>query len=111
MNTPLIKSFNDHRLGRNEFDHTIITSFKGFRELFGNFICTFVHLVFDFSEFASDVRGVAIENWSLTIHDFIGVVHDDDLSLEELSISSWYILSIRYDVNSLNMCDGETLNV
>merc|ERR1712100_215394 len=39
------------------------------------------------------------------------MVHDDNLSLEELSVLSWHILGIRSDITSLDISNRETLDV
>merc|ERR1712023_448678 len=39
------------------------------------------------------------------------MVHNDNLSLEELSVHGWRVLGIRSDVSSLDISDGKTLDV
>ena len=46
---------------------------------------------------------MAIENWSVTVHDLTWMVHDDNLGLEVFSVHGWDVLGIRSDVTSLDI--------
>merc|ERR1711976_596623 len=65
------------------------------------------HLV----ESASDVRGVAIENWGVTLLDFTWVVQDDDLSVEALALGGWVVLAVGAHITSSDVLDGDVLDV
>jgi len=106
-----VESLNNHWLGWGHSDDTSITRLEELWERLGNNTSSLVHLVFDFGELASDMAGVAIEDWSVTVHDLTWMVHDDNLSLEPLSVLCWLSLGIRGDVTSLDVSDGESLDV
>jgi hypothetical protein len=57
------------------------------------------------------MAGVAIEHWSVTVHDLTWMVHDDNLSLEVVGVLGWGVLGIGGNVTSLDVGNGETLNV
>ena len=65
----------------------------------------------DLGEFAGDVGGVAIEDGSVAVFDLSGVVHDDDLGDERLDFFGRVVLGVTADVASLDVLDGETLDV
>lgn len=54
---------------------------------------------------------MAIEDGSVTVMDFSGVVHDDDLSDETDGFSCGVILGIRTNVTSLELFNGKILNI
>lgn len=57
------------------------------------------------------MAGMAIKNWSVSVLDFTWVVHDNDLSLEEVGVLGWNIPGIRSNITSLDISDGETIDV
>ena len=65
----------------------------------------------NFGEFTGDVSGVAIQNGAVTVFNLSGVVHDDDLSQEVFDFHWGVVLGVSTDVSSLDVLDGETLNV
>jgi len=105
------ESFDNHWLGWGHSDDTGITRFDGFWEFLSDSTGSLVHLVLDFSELASNMASMAIEDWSVTVHDLTWMVHDDNLSLEELGVHSWLSLGVGSDVSSLDILNGEVLDV
>merc|ERR1711907_617780 len=105
------ESLDDHHLGWGHLDDSGITRLDVFWELFSDLTGSLVHLVLNFGELASNMASVAIEDRSVTVHDLTWMVHDDNLSLEVVSVLSWGVLGIRGDVTSLDIRDGKTLNV
>jgi len=54
---------------------------------------------------------VAIEDRGISISDLSRVIEDDDLGEEVFGFSGWVILFIRADISSLDVLDGDVLNV
>ena len=107
----LREGLDDHGLGWGHLDDGGITRLDGFWELLSDLTSSLVHLVFDFSELAGNMGGMAIKNWSVTVHDLTWMVHNDNLSLEPLGISGWHVLGVGGDETSLDILDRETLDV
>jgi len=79
--------------------------------LFKSLTSTTINLLLDGLELASNVCGVAIKNWSVTIRNLTRVVENDDLSIESLSGLWWIILGVTSDVTTTNFLDGNVLDV
>ena len=62
-------------------------------------------------ELAGNVGSVAIQDWGVSVLDLSGVVHDDDLGEEVLDFSGGVRLDVTADIASLDVLDGETLDV
>jgi len=105
------EGLNNHRLGGGHLDDTGITRLDEFGELLSDLTSSLVHLVLNFSELAGNVRGVAIEDGCVTVLDLTGMVHDDNLGLEGLSVLSGGVLGIGGDITSLDVLDGKVLDV
>lgn len=54
---------------------------------------------------------VAVEDGGVAILNLSGVVHDDDLCEEVLDFFRGIVLGVSADVSSLDVLDGETLDV
>jgi len=57
------------------------------------------------------VGGVAIEDGGISVSDLTGVVKDDDLSEEHGGVTGGVVLGVGSDVTTLDIGDGESLNV
>ena len=57
------------------------------------------------------MSSVAIQNGAVTVFNLSWVVHDDDLSQEIFDFHWGIVLGVSTDVSSLDVLDGETLNV
>jgi len=103
--------FDAHWFGWDHLDNSGVTrldlGWVVFNLLTGSSIDLLDHLV----ESASDVRGVAIENWGVTLLDFTWVVQDDDLSVEALALGGWVVLAVGAHVTSSDVLDGDVLDV
>ena len=107
----LCESFDNHWLGWDHLNNGGVLGLDGFWEFFGGLTGSLVHLGEDFSELAGNMGGMAIEDWGISVHDLTWMVHDDNLSVERLGILSWLSLGVGGDVTSLDVSDGESLNV
>jgi hypothetical protein len=76
----------------DESDHSGISRFNVLRLGFENFTSSSVDLVLNFLEFASNMGGVAIEDGCVSVLDLSGMVKNDNLSLEVLSILGGVVL-------------------
>jgi hypothetical protein len=65
----------------------------------------------DVFKLASDMGGMTIQDGSVTVSDLTGVTEDDDLSVEGVALASGVDLSVRGNITSLDILDGEVLDV
>jgi len=65
----------------------------------------------NFSEFASNVGGVAIKDWAVTSLNLSRVVKDNDLSLEFFGFFWWVVLGVTSNVSSSDFLNGDVLYV
>lgn len=103
--------FDAHWLGWDHFDDSSVTrldfSWGIFDFLTGSSIDLFEHLI----ESASDVSGMAIQDWGVTFLDFTRVVQDDDLSVERFGFKGGVVFGVGAYVSSSDIFDGDVLNV
>jgi len=100
-----------HRLGWCHQNDGGVTRFDLFGEVFHFFTRSAIDLFLEFSELASDMSGVAIQDWGVTISNFSGVVHDDDLGGESLGLLGGVVLGVGSDVSTTDILDGDVLHV
>ena len=62
-------------------------------------------------EFASDVGGVAIEDWSVTIMNFTWVTKDNNLSVERLNFEGSVNFGVRSDITSPELFDSDVFDI
>ena len=105
------EGLNAHGLLGDHADEGGITGLDELGLLFDDLTSSSVDLGLDVVEFASDVRGVAIEDWGVSVLDLAGVVKNDNLSEEVLSILGRVVLGVGGDETSSEILDGEILNV
>jgi len=103
--------FDAHWLGWDHLDNSGITRFDLGWGVFDFFTGSSIDFLQKFIESASDVGGVAIENWGVTFLDFTWVVQDDDLGVEGFGFSGWVVFAVRADVTSSDIFDGDVLDV
>jgi hypothetical protein len=72
---------------------------------------TTVNLLQKLSEFAGNVGGVAIQDWSVSSTDLTRVIEDNDLSVEGVSSLGRIILGVTADVSTSDFLDGDVLDV
>merc|ERR1719328_736458 len=70
-----------------------------------------VNLLLDLSKLASNVSGVAIKDGAVAVGDLSGVVEDNDLGGEVRHTGGGLVLGVRGDVSSLDVLDGDVLDV
>ena len=105
------EGFDDHRLHGLELDHSGVLGLDKGGCILHDLTGTLVDLGDDLAELAGNVGGVAIEDGRVSVLDLTGVVKDDNLSVEELSVGGGVILGVRADVSSLDILDRQVLNV
>merc|ERR1719282_792878 len=88
-----------------------ITGLDGFGVGLGGLTGTPVNLLLDLLELASDVSSVAIQNGTVSVADLSRMVQDNDLGGEVLSGTSGVVLGVGGDVSSLDVLDGNVLDV
>jgi hypothetical protein len=98
-------------LGGLHEDEGRVSSLDELGLLFSGLSSSSVDLGLDFSELAGDVRSVAVEDGGVAVFNLSGVVHDDDLGDEGLDFFGGIVLGVTADVSSLDVLDGETLDV
>ena len=54
---------------------------------------------------------VAVKDWGVSSHDLTGVVGDDNLCLEVLGVFGWVLLGVRGNETTLDVLDGNVLDV
>merc|ERR1719340_221833 len=70
-----------------------------------------INLLLDFVELASNMSGVAIQDWRVAIANLTGMVQDNDLSGEVLGGECRLVLGVGCDVSSLDVLNGDVLDV
>ena len=105
------EGFNDHGLHGLELDHSGVLGLDAGGGILHDLTGTLVDLGEDLAELAGNVGGVAIEDGRVSVLDLTGVVKDDNLSVEELSVAGGVGLGVRADVSSLDILDGQVLHV
>ena len=70
-----------------------------------------VNLLKELSELASDVSGVAIQDWCISSTDLTRVVEDNDLSIERLAALGRIILGVSAYVTTSDFLDRDVLDV
>ena len=72
---------------------------------------TTIDLLLDFVEFAGNVSGVAIQHWRVSVGDLSRVVENNDLSGEVSAAAGRLVLGVGGDVATLDVLDGDVLDV
>ena len=72
---------------------------------------TLVDLGAELLELAGNMASMAIEDGSVSVLDLTGVVEDDNLSDEHLGVGGGVVLGVGSDVTSLDILDGQVLDV
>ena len=57
------------------------------------------------SHLASNMGGVTIQDWTVSVGDLSRVVQDDDLSGEVLDSGCWLVFGVGRDISSLDVLD------
>jgi len=102
---------NAHWFGWFDLDDGTVGSLDELGVLFKDFTVSSVDLLFDDIKLASDMSGMAIQNWSVTVSDLTRVTKDDDLSIEMFALTGSINFRIRSDVTSLELFDSKTFDI
>jgi len=105
------KWFDAHWLGWDHLDNSGITRLDFSWGIFDFLTGSSIDFLEHFIESASDVRGVAIEDWGVTFLDFTRVVQDDDLGVERFGLEGWVLFGVGANVTSSDVFDGDVLDV
>jgi len=105
------ESLNNHRLAGHELNEGGVLGLDAGGCLLSDGTSTLVDLGSDELELAGDMASVAIEDGGISVLDLSGMVEDDNLGDEHLSVGGGVVLGVRADVASLDVLDGEVLNV
>jgi len=107
----LREGLDDHSLLWDELNHSGILGLDRLWLFLSNLTITLVDLGSDLGELASNMGGMAIKNWSVSVLDLTWMVKDNNLGEEHLSILGWVVLGVRADISSLDILDGQVLDV
>jgi len=105
------EDFDAHGLVGGKGDHTTVAGLDELGVFFKDLTGSSVDLGLDFSELASNMGGVTIQDGAVTVLDLTGMVEDDNLSIERDGFSGGIVLGITTDVTSSDILDGDTLDV
>lgn len=105
------EGLNAHGLGGNHLDDGGITRLDELGVVFNRLSGTTIDLLQELRELASNVSGVAIEDWSVSRSDLTGVVKDDNLGVEGVTALGGVILGVTGNVTTANLLDGNVLDV
>merc|ERR1719454_172374 len=104
------KSFYAHGLRRNQFDNGGISRFDRFGIGFGGLSGTTIDLFLDLVKFASNVSGVTIQDWRVSVANLSGVVENDNLGGKVLGTDSGLVLRVGGDISTLDILDRDVLD-
>ena len=105
------EGLDNHGLGWHELDHSGILGLDVLGLILSDGTSTLVDLGSELLELAGNMASMAIKDGSVTILDLTWMVEDDDLSDEHLGIRARVVLGVRSDVTSLDILDGQVLDV
>merc|ERR1719318_1760204 len=105
------EGLNTHGLAGGEDDDGRVIRLDELGVVFCGFTSTTVNLLLDLSELASNVGGVTIQDWRVSVRDLSRVVQDDDLSGEVSNTSCWLVLGVGGDIPSLDVLNRDVLDV
>jgi len=105
------EGLNAHWLGWLDLDDGTVGGLDELGVLLKDFTVSSVDLLLDDVELASDVSGMAIEDWGVTVSDLTWVTKDDNLSIEGFALGGSVDLSVRCDITSFELLDRDVLDV
>merc|ERR1712106_22870 len=92
-----------HGLRRLQDDDSSVSRLDELGIVLSGLTGTTVNLLLDLGKLASNVSGVAIQDWRVSVRHLSGVVQDNDLSGEVLDSSGRLVLRVRGDISSLDV--------
>merc|ERR550534_1332108 len=105
------EGLDTHGLAGGQQDDGGVTRLDELGVGLGGLSGTTVNLLLDLSKLASNVSGVAIKDGAVAVGDLSGVVKDDDLGGEVSHTRGGLVLGVGGDVSSLDVLDGDVLDV
>merc|ERR1740122_257372 len=105
------EGLNTHGLAGGQQDDGGVTRLDELGVVLSGLAGTAVNLLLDLSKLASNVSGVTIKDRTVAVGDLSGVVEDDDLGGEVRHTRGGLVLGVRGDVSSLDVLDGDVLDV
>merc|ERR1712106_260922 len=105
------KSLNTHGLRRLQDDDSSVSRLDELGIVLSGLTGTTVNLLLDLGKPASNVSGVAIQDWRVSVGHLSGVVQDNDLSGKVLDSSGRLVLGVRGDISSLDVLPCHVLDV
>merc|ERR1719322_2209324 len=105
------ESLDAHGLAGDQSDDGGISGLDELGVLLSGLTCTSVDLLLDFSELASNVSGVTIQHRGVAVGHLSGVVQHDHLGGEVLDAGGGLVLGVGGNVASLDVLDGDVLDV
>lgn len=104
-------SLEGHGLRGNHFGDHSLTALDNIGVLTEDLTGSLIHFLKNLIELAGNVGSVAIDDGAVAGSDTRGVGHDDDLSLEGGDFARRIVLGITADVTSVDILDGDVLDV
>ena len=105
------EGLDNHGLGGLDLNHSGILGLKELGCVLSDGTTTLVDLGADFVETASNMAGVAIKDWGVSVGDLSGMVEDDNLGNEHIGVGGGVALGVRSDVTTTDVLDGQVLDV
>ena len=105
------ESLDNHGLGGHELDESGILGLDVSGGILSDGTGTLVDLGADLLELAGNMASMAIKDGSVSVHDLSGMVEDNNLSDEHLGVGAGVVLGVGSDVASLDILDGQVLDV
>lgn len=105
------ESLDAHGLGGNHLDNGSVTRLDELGGVLNRLSGTAVNLLEELRELASNVGGVAIEDWCVTSTNLARVVENNDLGVEGLGTLGRVVLGVTGNVATTDLLDGNVLDV
>ena len=105
------EDLDDEGLLGDKLDHSGVTGLDARGLVFSRLTSSLVDLGADLLELAGNMGSVAIEDGCVSVLDLTGVVKDDNLGNEHFGVLAGVILGVGADEASLNVLDGQVLDV
>jgi len=105
------ESLDNHGLGWDELNHGGVLGLDALGLILSDGTSTLVDLGAKLLELAGNMAGMAIKDGGVAVLDLTWMVEDDDLSDEHLGVGGGVILGVRSDITSLDILDGQVLDV
>ena len=105
------ESLDTHRLRWYHLDDGSITRLDELRSIFNALTRTPIDFLQELGEFASNVGGVAVEDWRIACADLARVIKNDDLGIEGIGALGRIVLRITSNITTPDFLDGNVLYV